>query len=222
LIDFDFDFKKKTKTKTKTKAFVMSSRKAVKQSLWGGSASILMPLDSEWFDCSQIRQIPDNQEVFSDMKSDRSIIVELLEADDDVSDGGASRYHFMEIAHVNSADDEQHFRLDYESALGALELANFGKLIDDGKAYASIICGRLRVAKFREQARNTIGLYVAVIRLKNVATDVVLSFNDPIAIDPSSSSAMAAHIADQSESPGFELFKSLVQSFIITNWSLFG
>jgi hypothetical protein len=45
--------------------------------LFGGA--IVAPIPSSFMDASQFRQIPDNQEVFVDTKTQQSMFVELLE-----------------------------------------------------------------------------------------------------------------------------------------------
>lgn len=47
--------------------------------LFGGSLSIKLPDNFHFQDVSEIRQVPDNQEVFVFKNSDASIIIELLE-----------------------------------------------------------------------------------------------------------------------------------------------
>jgi hypothetical protein len=68
-------------------------------SLFGGAISLEIP--SSFIDVrylikyvyvSNIRQVPDNQEVFVDMASDASVIVEILEMDDDVADKDIALY----------------------------------------------------------------------------------------------------------------------------------
>lgn len=55
--------------------FLVSLHKMV--DLFGGA--IVAPIPSSFMDASQFRQIPDNQEVFVDTKTQQSMIVELLE-----------------------------------------------------------------------------------------------------------------------------------------------
>lgn len=72
----------------------------------------------EWWTCySDFRQVPDNQEVYTDAETDQSIIVEFVEQQDDVPPGDLAQYvlpllwwcslrkrfHFQELADVGGA-----------------------------------------------------------------------------------------------------------------------
>jgi hypothetical protein len=52
--------------------------------------------------------------------------------------------------------------------------------------------GVQRVSKFREQARNTVLVYMAVLRLPSVDSDIVIHYNYPALLAPASSSAAVA------------------------------
>lgn len=71
---------------------------------------------------SDFRQVPDNQEVFSDPARDQSVIIELLQYEPTIGDDQIAQYHFKEIAAANgcpasevvsvqpfSAQDAPHF-----------------------------------------------------------------------------------------------------------------
>ncbi|ORY31653.1 hypothetical protein BCR39DRAFT_526129 [Naematelia encephala] len=73
--------------------------------LFGGA--ITLPLPTTYLDASDLRQVPDNQEVFLASDSETSLIVEVLAM---VTDGLAGhdlweavKYHFSSLAHDNSA-----------------------------------------------------------------------------------------------------------------------
>ena len=57
--------------------------------LFGGALTFVIPKDYE--DASEIRQVPDNQEVFMHTKQDNSIIVELLQMDTDIPNDQAAQ-----------------------------------------------------------------------------------------------------------------------------------
>lgn len=52
-----------------------------------------------------VREVPDHQEVFADVKTDQSVIVELVNSAE-VSDDEAALYHFRDLAEANDAADE--------------------------------------------------------------------------------------------------------------------
>ncbi|CAK9787434.1 Mog1p/PsbP-like protein [Cutaneotrichosporon oleaginosum] len=73
--------------------------------LFGGAISLPLPID--YIDASDLRQIPDNQEVFLSPTSDTSVILEVLGL---VEEGAAktdlweaAKFHFGSLAHDNAA-----------------------------------------------------------------------------------------------------------------------
>ncbi|CAD6563780.1 MAG: hypothetical protein TREMPRED_001376 [Tremellales sp. Tagirdzhanova-0007] len=73
--------------------------------LFGGTISLDLPTD--YIDASDLRQIPDNQEVFISSRTETSLVVEVLSM---VEDGLAStdlwealKFHFHSIAHDNAS-----------------------------------------------------------------------------------------------------------------------
>ncbi|OCF44492.1 hypothetical protein I317_01561 [Kwoniella heveanensis CBS 569] len=73
--------------------------------LFGGAISLDLPTD--YLDASDLRQIPDNQEVFLSSTSDTAVVLEILGM---VQDGLAStdlweavKFHFSSIAHDNAS-----------------------------------------------------------------------------------------------------------------------
>ncbi|ODN95336.1 hypothetical protein L198_04732 [Cryptococcus wingfieldii CBS 7118] len=73
--------------------------------LFGGAIALALPQDS--IDASDLRQIPDNQEVFLFPHSDTALVLEVLEL---VEEGGAkddlweaAKFHFGSIAHDNAS-----------------------------------------------------------------------------------------------------------------------
>lgn len=94
--------------------------------------------------------------------------------------------------------------------------------------HVSVLVGQQTVAKFRERdpnARNVVAIYMAVIRIPQVTTDIVISYNHPIALGQTSSSATAL-----AESGGYigvpevamENFKATLRTMKILDWNLFG
>jgi hypothetical protein len=113
-----------------------------------------------------VREVPDHQEVFADVKTDQSVIVELVNMAG-VADDEAAVFHFRELASDNDALNEA-VVVNVER-IGQDNLPNFA---------AGTVChavqGQQRVAKFNERtsAKNLVNIYFAVIRLphKQVCT----------------------------------------------------
>ncbi|XP_063786881.1 ran guanine nucleotide release factor [Pseudophryne corroboree] len=185
---------------------------AVQHPLFGGALSAALPPSFQ--DVSNLREIPDNQEVFIHRSTDQSIIVELLEYQEGMSDPEAARYHFEDVAASNDARG----RADIVS-VEPLPLAQLS-LTSCSSAWA--LTGHQLVAKFNEQAQNTVTIYMALFRIPQHSTDLLVTFNDPVAIDPASSSAVSE--ASQNPSPPWtqEDFNHLLCSFQLHDPGIFG
>nr|XP_060636071.1 ran guanine nucleotide release factor [Anolis sagrei ordinatus] len=144
--------------------------------LFGGAFSACLPPGS--IDVSEMRQVPDNQEVFVHPSTDQSIIIELLEYQASVPDENAARYHFEDLADSSSTTEI----LNQEQFLPQL-------LALEGCSSAWQLTARQLVAKFNEEAKNEVTLHLALLRLPQYGTDLLLTFNDPTRIHPLSSSA---------------------------------
>ena len=97
----------------------------VQQSLFGGALSIAIPIN--WRDVSDIRQVPDHQEVFQDcsafsplLSKDGSgqsitkgtggcLIIEILERQEEVKDENAAAFFFQDLAQANGGKDDEDF-----------------------------------------------------------------------------------------------------------------
>ncbi|CAO2643723.1 Ran guanine nucleotide release factor [Lemmus lemmus] len=69
--------------------------------LFGGAFSAILPPGA--IDVSDLRPVPDNQEVFCHPVTDQSLIVELLELQAHVRGEAAARYHFEDVGGVQGA-----------------------------------------------------------------------------------------------------------------------
>lgn len=70
--------------------------------LYGGACQISIP--QRFIDVSNMRQVPDHQEVFAcGAHTDQSIIVEIVELSADVPDDEIAAFHFNELAQVNQS-----------------------------------------------------------------------------------------------------------------------
>jgi len=179
--------------------------------------------------------VPDNQEVFTDVNTDQSIIIELLSMEE-ASNEESALHHFKEIARDNDALSE--YSVLKIERLGKDDMPNFGyatlgtrsnKLLtrhvifNSDDVFKSVLVGQQRIAKFNERAKNTVTIFLAVVRLANVTTDVIVTLNDPSQISPDSSSAES--VSPSSLRPTFEntlaVLKVLLKSFDVKDWNLF-
>lgn len=180
--------------------------------LFGGALSAVLPHSAT--DMSELREIPDNQEVFAHAHTDQSLIVELVEYQGQVADQDATRYHFEDIAGSNKALEPGAFEVTDVVPLSKSEVS----LSDCSSAW--MLTGTQRVSKFNEEARNVVTLHLGLFRLPQFSTDVLITFNDPQSISPDSSSATSA---EAHREPWTMLdFQRLLQTLTLHNPGLFG
>nr|AAI55965.1 Mog1 protein [Xenopus laevis] len=180
--------------------------------LFAGALSAILPPFLQ--DVSELREIPDNQEVFAHTSTDQSIIVELLEYQEGVSDSEAARYHFEDVASSNDAEGQ--------SEVLSVEPLPLAQLTLTDCTNAWLLTGHQLVAKFNEEARNTVNIHMALFRLPQHTTDLLVTFNDPAAINPSSSSAVGGASLAPPSPWTYEDFSRLLCSLQLHNSSIFG
>ncbi|XP_042329002.1 ran guanine nucleotide release factor [Sceloporus undulatus] len=144
--------------------------------LFGGAFSACLPPGG--IDVSEMRQVPDNQEVFVHPCTDQSIIIELLEYQAGVPDENAARYHFEDLADASATTE-----------ILSQELFMPHLLALEGCSSAWQLTARQLVAKFNEEAKNEVTVHLTLLRLPQYGTDLLLTFNNPTWIHPLSSSA---------------------------------
>jgi hypothetical protein len=132
---------------------------------------------------SGLRDVPDHQEVFVDVDSDESLVVEVLEHQADVADRDAPAFFFRDLAEANDA------------SAASLDEAQLVPHADAPGLPAGtpvlFAAGRQQVAKFREAAANEVGVLLVVVRLAAVASELLVTLNYPRVLDSASSSARA-------------------------------
>ncbi|WFD01011.1 hypothetical protein MYAM1_003771 [Malassezia yamatoensis] len=168
-------------------------------SLFGGA--ITVALSGEFRDASEIRQVPDNQEVLLSKDSDVSVIVEVLQqvaqGTDPASMDKAARYHFDSIGNDNDAAD---IHVDWVDAPA-------GNAPENTTPRPALLHGTQKIKKFGKiTEESTVQLWVAVWRLPSKNVDLVLSRNNPSSDD----------IDQQSQD-----FRATAGSLRIVDWNLF-
>ncbi|CAN6239713.1 unnamed protein product [Urochloa humidicola] len=202
----------------------MAVESCVPRALFGGAISTAFP--ARFQDVSNIREVPDHQEVFVDPDRDESLIFELLDLKGEVDDAGSALWFLRDIANEQDAGDNM-----VVEHSGTLELP--GLHLGEAPAVARTSVGQLAVSKGRQgkEAQNIVRLYLANIRLKNAATDVVITAYEPLLIKfyfsplSESAAAVAAGPAIPAEQAGClpmsEIFKVAVMNFNVHDWNLF-
>ncbi|KAI7985173.1 putative ran guanine nucleotide release factor [Camellia lanceoleosa] len=153
-------------------------------------------------DVSNIRQVPDHQSIF-----------ELLDLKLEVLDNGSATWFLQDLIIEQSAVIEA----------DGLRFRNI-------PAVVTTAVGQMAISKECQgrEAENTVRVYLANLRLKEVGTDVLITAYEPILISPLSESAsavgagLAVPAAQSGCMPMAEVFKLAVSSFKVNDWSLFG
>eukprot|EP00927_Polykrikos_kofoidii_P073746 TRINITY_DN69766_c0_g1_i1.p1 TRINITY_DN69766_c0_g1~~TRINITY_DN69766_c0_g1_i1.p1 ORF type:complete len:191 (+),score=34.08 TRINITY_DN69766_c0_g1_i1:38-610(+) len=175
--------------------------------LFGGA--IICDLLSTFEDTSKFRDVPDHQEVWVDTSTDQSFIVEILERKADIDDDRSVEFFLSDLASANEAS--------------ANELVSNRRLSDEEvpclPAEATCFLGKAhqQIAKFKEDAANSVHVYLCAIRLAAQKTDILITLNDPRMINPHSSSAGLP----TAQGPEV-LFERVLRSFRIVDMNLFG
>eukprot|EP01137_Pigoraptor_chileana_P030707 Opistho-2@17571 len=179
--------------------------------LFGGAMALSLP--NSFVDVSAVREVPDNQEVLVHMETDQSVIVELV-VFEEIADADAAGFHFDALAHDNEA------RQSVVHGVCQLAASDMPLISKFPGTVAFLLEGFQGIAKYNEAAVNTVRICMCVVRLPQFATDCLVTFNDPVAIDPHSSSKPGDVPAPTHMSP--LLFKECLRTLDIRDTSLFG
>ncbi|KAF5891141.1 ran guanine nucleotide release factor [Clarias magur] len=178
--------------------------------LFGGAMSAVFPLNTK--DISELREIPDNQEVFAHTHTDQSIIIELLEYQSHVEDSQAARYHFEDVAGSNKASEAG------QMEVMKVQCVPHDQLTLSQCSSAWILNGAQLISKFNEEAKNVVNIHLCLFRLPQYTTDIMITFNNPVSISPLSSSSGVVTEGVWTEQD----FHTLVQSFQLLDPGVFG
>ena len=172
--------------------------------LFGGALTI--GLVGDWLDASDVRPVPDHQEVWTERGgAQRTLIVEILDLDTvDAPYAKAPRVHFEELAETNGAREA--------SVLSSCALP--GALGPRLQAAVGPAWGLRGVQELPDRTR--LHVHLRLLRLREQSTDILVSLCRAIA--PSSDSQEPPSDADADA----ETITALVRSLEIEDWGLFG
>ncbi|CEP62645.1 Ran GTPase-binding protein MOG1 LALA0_S06e00430g [Lachancea lanzarotensis] len=147
------------------------------QELYGGAIACVIP--EGFLDVSMLREVPDTQEVFVNSRDasekdkipdglglDESIIIDLLQRVDAANDREALDMHLQEIAGLNASKEWTVAKLD------------------TSKAYQTCVAIETAYKWGKQDLKETLVLCLALLRLEDVETDVIISINIPISSKP--------------------------------------
>ncbi|KAJ6546465.1 hypothetical protein DFH09DRAFT_1262897 [Mycena vulgaris] len=170
--------------------------------LFGGAITATVP--AHLVDASDLRQVPDTQEVLLYPDSSVSIIVEILERVDVAADDPAIRYHFGSLAHDNSAEST------VVNTVGVVPNSR-----GDNTPPAITLSGVQFVPKFNLTIPDQVRVLMALFRVADKRVDLVVTFNIPMksqddgAVDEQGWNEMQIH------------FDAFVRSLRIIDFGLF-
>jgi hypothetical protein len=148
----------------------------LKRELFGGA--ILSSLAENFVDISNIRPVPDHQEVFIDQNTEASVIVELLDTEQSVPDDlKAINYYFLDLASFNESVEN----IVLSEAL--LTAETFVPSLEQSVCKMALI-GTQKAGKYRtrpDMELDTVVVVLVLIRLAAVGTDLLISMNIPAA-----------------------------------------
>lgn len=163
--------------------------------------AITCDLPAGWKDVSDIRQVPDHQEVYiGPSADDPCFVIEILERQDSVPDDEAARFFFDDLAGANGSKESSFSvqtvtsELNMHSGIG---MQRFAK----GKDYDAE--GNLRP----HQEVVDVQIELCVVRLAQVETDLLLTLS------------RNKSKADEKLS---EEFRRILSTLRILDWDLFG
>ncbi|KAF8841198.1 Mog1p/PsbP-like protein [Paxillus ammoniavirescens] len=171
--------------------------------LFGGAIVAELPIDI--IDASDIRQVPDSQEVFL-YKEGACLVVEVLERVADSDDTNAVKFHFEALADDNDAI--------VSTMQDPLVIPN-----DRGDRTPSpiVLHGTQKICKFNQTAVDQVEVLLALFRVQTQqkSADVVVSANIP------KSSGGQVIVAEEKAAAIALDFRLLVSSLCIVNYGLF-
>ncbi|ORY41607.1 Mog1p/PsbP-like protein [Rhizoclosmatium globosum] len=170
-------------------------------SLFGGAITLAVPPSHT--DASVFREVPDNQEVFVSTTDNSSLIVELLEMERDQQDWAL--FHFIELA----SDNDAALPADAIVARTQLQLLPSMNLPSDSSI--AIIHGLQFSAKFNKTEKDRVHIFLAVVRIPTVQTDLLISVNRPVDAETSEVNNESALLD----------FCKLVNTIRVNDWGLF-
>jgi hypothetical protein len=112
--------------------------------------------------------------------------VELLSYADNVDDDKAARHYFEDLEQANGASSSS---VTLACEIPAQEAPELERV-----EFRGFVRGKQTVSKFKETACNEIDVFLAVFRLPEIQTDILVTLCAPIAIAPESSSATTVRL----------------------------
>ncbi|KAF1956799.1 Mog1p/PsbP-like protein [Byssothecium circinans] len=176
--------------------------------LFGGAITVDLP--TAYGDTSQIRQVPDHQEVFLDANGYSGAIVEILEYVDKPTDEEALQYHFADL--VEGTGDSTDLLTQGRAVVGKMPTTPVLTL--------SFIQTPGPTDRPGRKTPDFVAIHLLLLRLKEQGTDILITINAP-------------HYAGEYEKPAQEgemtqlmrdaagVRERVLESLEVRDWGLF-
>ncbi|TFY58159.1 hypothetical protein EVJ58_g6587 [Rhodofomes roseus] len=176
---------------------------SAKRELFGGAITTTLP--TSIIDASDLRQVPDTQEVFLFPDADISIIVEVLQRVDAEQPADIAKFHFDSLAHDNDAVEHKIIEVSQLS----------GESSGNHTPLPIVLSGTQLVRKFNHAQPDELRILLAVYRLQDKNVDLVVSMNIPM------KTSDGAIVTEGQFAAAQETFSIAARSLRIVDYGLF-
>lgn len=176
--------------------------------------SLVLP--ASFADVSNLREVPDHQEVYFSAISGICLIIEVVEYQRDVGDAEAARFFWDDLASDNAASETRAW----------VDLTNDVKLVAVGGALRAldarvgplVACGGVQIMPTAHDRAKAARIFLGVVRLPSVGSELVISVSDPVNDDDA---AVAGGEKQGVEAEAEDVFHSALSMLAIHDWALF-
>ncbi|KAK1820817.1 hypothetical protein LTR12_004687 [Friedmanniomyces endolithicus] len=137
--------------------------------LYGGALTCLLP--STFTDASELRQVPDNQEVYLDSNGYTSLVVEILERVEKGSDREALEWHLKDLVEEDGAGEVRVWEV------GEGRVGGMGNTASAFTLLATAPPGTKQRGRAHEP--DFVGIVLLLVRLVEQKTDILVSVSVP-------------------------------------------
>ncbi|KAG8698579.1 hypothetical protein FRC09_007161 [Ceratobasidium sp. 395] len=177
--------------------------------LFGGAITVTLP--SNLIDASDLRQVPDTQEVLLSPESEVSVVVEILERVEPNDAHEVAKFHFDSLAHDNDVGTQPE-----STTIQQVVIPTPSEPINP--LVLSVLRGTQLVPKFNRIHPDTVKLFLAVYRVHEKNIDVVLVFNVPVEAEKEGS---AVPFGGEKYIAWVNAFEEATRTFKIVDYGLF-
>lgn len=177
-------------------------------------------------DASQFRQVPDHQEVFTQVSTGVCVIVELVSRAHDVSNEECGVFFFTDLAQSNKSEETLITLPQRELDPSELPFLSCGERAtgqSTGCEYCCIIGGTQAVSKYSNEQghENDVFVVLGILRLPSpVSTEILVSVTAPQRLAAGSSESLVVS-STLSADDAVKLIMSILATLRVRNWSLF-